>query len=342
MVWCNRLQMVRTIGDIAKLAGVSKATVSRALNDSPLISVETKERIHAIAREHAFERNELARRLTLRQSKVAGLVMFGESGQSYRPDLFMLEIMGGIASGLHEHGYELLAVQPRPDDENWARRYVDSGRADGFIVPSASCTPTRLRMLTDSGAPFVVWGRRSESGEFASVSGDNVAGGRLATERLVVTGRRRIAFVGGPEWAPEIKERRAGYEAALTAAGLEIDPALVVHTSWLRPEEHAEAAVTELLDAHPELDGVVANSDRFAIGALEALRTRGLDVPGRVGVVGYDDTAIAAYTNPPLTSVRQDGAVAGRLLARTLVDRLETGAVTHVSMPAELVVRESA
>ena len=334
--------MARTIADIAELAGVSKATVSRALNDSPLISAETKERIRSLAREHAFERNESARRLTLRQSKVAGLVMFGEPSHPYRPDLFMLEIMGGIASGLHERSYELLAVQPRSDDDNWPRRYVDSGRADGFIVLSASCTPSRLRMLVDSGVPFVVWGRRAERGEFSSVSGDNTAGGRLATEHLLTAGRRRIAFVGGPDWAPEIAERRSGYEAALEAAGVQIDPALVVHTTWLQPEEHARAAVSALLELDPELDGIVTNSDRFALGALEALRARHVDVPGRVSVVGYDDTAIAAYANPPLTTVRQDGAVAGRLLARTLVDRLQTGAVTHVSMPAELVVRESA
>jgi DNA-binding LacI/PurR family transcriptional regulator len=334
--------MALTLADIARLAGVSKATVSRALDDSPLISGETKDRIRTLAREHRFERNESARRLTLRQSKVAGLVMFGEPSHPYRPDLFMLEIMGGVASGLHEQGYELLAVQPRTDDENWARRYVDSGRADGFIVLSASCTPGRLRMLMDSGVPFVVWGRRAERGEFSSVSGDNEAGGRLAAERLVATGRRRIAFVGGPDWAPEIKERRAGYTAALEAAGISVDPSLVVHTPWTRPEDNARAAVGALLDAVPELDGIVANSDRFAIGALDALRERGIDVPGRAGVVGYDDTAIAAYTHPSLTTVRQDGVVAGRLLARTLVDRIQTGAVTHVSMPAELVVRESA
>lgn len=334
--------MARTIADIAELAGVSKATVSRALNDSPLISAETKARIRAIAREHSFERNESARRLTLRQSKVAGLVMFGEKQKQHRPDLFMLELMGGIASGLHERGYELLAVQPRSDEDDWARRYVDSGRADGFIVLSSSCTPTRLRMLVDSRAPFVVWGRRSEHGEFASVSGDNRAGGRLATERLLGRGKRRIAFVGGPEWAPEIAERRAGYEEALAAAGIDLDPSLVVHTPWTQPEDGARDAVSALLDADPAIDGIAANSDRFAIGALDALRARGIAVPDRVGVVGYDDTAVAAHTNPPLTTIRQDGDVAGRLLARTLVDRLETSAVTHVSIPAELVVRESA
>ena len=330
-----------TIADIAELAGVSKATVSRALSDSPLISVETKDRVQAIAREHGFERNESARRLTLGRSGVAGLVMFGEPGKSYRPDLFMLEIMGGVAGGLHEHGYELLAVQPREDDD-WPRRYVDSGRADGFIVLSASCTPSRLAILVSSGVPFVVWGRQAEHGEFSSVSGDSLAGGRIATEHLIASGRRHIALVGGPEWAPEISQRRAGYEAALEAAGIALDPRLIVHTPWIDAEAGSRGAVETLLELEPELDGVVANSDRFAIGALEALRARGRAVPGDVGVVGYDDIAIAEHTSPPLTTIRQDGALAGKLLARTLVDRIETGAVTHVSLAAELVVRGSA
>lgn len=331
-----------TLADIAELAGVSKATVSRALSDSPLISAETKARVRAIAREHGFERNESARRLTLGRSGVAGLVMYGEPGKPHRPDLFMLEIMGGIAEGLHDQGFELLVVQPRPAEDDWARRYVGSGRADGFIVLSASCTPERLRMLIESGVPFVVWGRRAEHGEFSSVSGDNHVGGRLATERLLATGRRRIALVGGPEWAPEVRERRAGYEAALAAAGIEPAAGLVVSTPWLDPEEHGRAATESLLDREPDLDGIVCASDRFAVGALDALRARGIPVPGHIGVVGYDDTALAAHTSPPLTTIRQDGALAGRLLARTLVERIESRTVAHVSMPAELVIRESA
>jgi DNA-binding LacI/PurR family transcriptional regulator len=331
----------QTISDIARLAGVSKSTVSRALNDSPLIGTETKERIRQIAREHRFAMNEPARRLSLRQSNVAGLVMFGKPGGEYTPDMFMLEIMGGISNGLHEHGYELLVIQPHEDDENWARSYVASGRADGFIVLSASCTPRRLKLLTESEAPFVVWGRQSPTGACSSVSGDNVTGGRRATEHLLATGKRRILFLGGPDWAPEIVERRLGYQTALAEAGIEIDPLLVSPLPWDQPEDDAAEVVRRLLDEGVELDGIAANSDRYAIGALEALRERGLRVPEDVGVVGYDDVAVARLASPPLTTIRQDGALAGRLLARTLVQQIQTGAITNVSMPAELVVRES-
>jgi DNA-binding LacI/PurR family transcriptional regulator len=242
---------------------------------------------------------------------------------------------------LHEQWYELLMVMPSEEDSDFARRYLASGRADGFIVLSPSCTPERLRQLVESGAPFVVWGRHAGGTQFSSVTGDNVGGGRVATEYLLETGRRRIAFVGGPEWAPEIQDRRCGYEQALAAAGVGIDDALIVHTPWADAERNAAAAVAQLLD-EGEIDAVVTNSDRYAIGAIDAVRSRRLSVPEDVAVVGYDDVAIAAFASPPLTTIRQDGALAGRLLARTLVQQLQTGAVTDVVMPAELVVRESA
>jgi DNA-binding LacI/PurR family transcriptional regulator len=331
----------QTISDIAHLAGVSKSTVSRALNDSPLIGEDTKGRIRAIAAEHHFELNEPARRLSRQQSNVAGLIMFGKTPGEYSPDLFMLELMGGITGGLHEQGYELLMVMPTDDDSDFARRYVASGRADGFIVLSPSCTPKRLQQLVESGAPFVVWGRHAGSAQYSSVTGDNVGGGRIATQYLLETGRRRIAFVGGPVWAPEIQERRAGYEQALAAAGVEVDEALIVHTPWMDAERNAADAVSRLLE-EGEIDAVVTNSDRYAIGAIDALRARGLSVPEQVAVVGYDDVAIAALASPPLTTIRQDGALAGRLLARALVQQMQTGAVTDVVMPAELVLRESA
>jgi DNA-binding LacI/PurR family transcriptional regulator len=141
---------------------------------------------------------------------------------------------------------------------------------------------------------------------------------------------------------PEVADRRAGYEGALGAAGIDVDPGLIVHVSWVEPEVGASDAVERLLEHAPDLDAVFAHSDLFALGAIEALRAHGKDIPGDVAVVGYDDIALAAHTNPPLTTIRQDGDLAGRLLARALVQQLQTGAVTNVTIPAELVVRESA
>jgi DNA-binding LacI/PurR family transcriptional regulator len=330
-----------TIADVARLAGVSKSTVSRALNDSPLIGAETKDRIRAIALEHDFSMNESARRLSRRQTNVVGLVMF-DWGVAKRQDIFMLEVMGGISTGLHEEGYELLIMQPRHDDRGWAKRYIETGQAEGFVLHHAQCTPGQLADLVESGVPFVVWGGRGERGEYSSVSGDSLTGGRIATEHLIAGGRRRIGMIGGPPASREVAERRGGYEEALRAAGLEVDPALVEHLPWTEQDAGAAEAVGRLLERAPDLDAIFAHSDRWALGAERELHRRGIDVPGTVAVVGYDDSAIAAYANPPLTTIRQDAELVGRLLARALVQQLQTGALTNVTIPAELVVRESA
>ncbi len=268
----------QTIADIARLAGVSKSTVSRALNDSPLIGVETKERIHAIAREQDFAMNESARRLSLRQTNVVALVMF-DWGVAKRQDIFMLEVMGGVSTGLHELGYELLILQPRHDDRGWAKRAIETGRADGFVMHHAQCTPRQLAELVEASVPFVVWGARPAQGEYSSVVGDSVNGGRIATEHLIEGGRRRIAMIGGPPMSPEVAERRAGYEAALTAAGLEVDPALIEHISWTDPETGATEAVERLLERAPDVDAIFAHSDRWALAAMRVLRERGRRCP---------------------------------------------------------------
>jgi len=174
------------------------------------------------------------------------------------------------------------------------------------------------------------------------VTGDSLTGGRLATEHLLAAGRRRIAMIGGPPGFPEVDERRAGYEAALAGAGLELDPDLVEHVPWTAGDAEVAQAVKRLLAATPDLDAIFAHSDRYALSALGALRTHGLDVPDDVAVVGYDDMAIAEHANPPLTTIRQDADLVGRLLARALVQRLQDGVVSAVTIPAELVVRESA
>jgi DNA-binding LacI/PurR family transcriptional regulator len=335
-------ERIHTIADIARLAGVSKSTVSRALNDSPLIGAETKERIHALAREHDFRMNVPARRLSLQQSHAVGLVTYGHGADAPVPDAFMLEIMGGISAGLRAGDYDLLVIHIAPNDTDWVSRYRESGRVDGFILLAAMCTRRHLATLADARAPFVMWGPPSIAPGHSTVSGDNHAGGRVATEHLLGTGRRRIAFLGGPAQEAEVADRYRGYAAALAAAGVELDDALVAHASWHRPEVSSARSIEELLGRAPDLDAVFANSDLLAIGAIDALRRHGRHVPDDVAVVGYDDIALSRYTDPPLTTVRQDGPLAGKLLAQSLIQQLETGVVTNVSIPAELVVRRSA
>jgi DNA-binding LacI/PurR family transcriptional regulator len=334
---------VHTIADIARLAGVSKSTVSRALNDSPLIGVETKERVRAIAKEHRFKMNAPARRLSLKQSHAIALANYAYEADTEIPDTFMLEVMSGISSALHATGYDLLVINIDPRDSGeWAQEYLESGRVDGFILPA--CSPHQIRSLVAQKAPFVIWGLPAGSYGYCTVSGDSFTGGKLATEHLLGTGRKRVAFLGGPAGSVEVQERLRGYEAALQLAGQAVDPTLVTHAEWVGPTMNAScaAAVELLLDRASDLDGIFANSDLLAIGAIDTLRELGKRVPEDVGVVGYDDVAIARHINPPLTTIRQNGPLAGKLLAETLIRHLETGALANVSIPAELVVRESA
>ncbi len=329
-----------TIADIAREAGVSKSTVSRALNDSPLISVETKDRVRALARERRFQMNDPARRLSLGQSHVVALVTYEYMADASLPDAFLLEIMSGLSAGLHANGYDLLVVQVSPKDTDWVDRYFASGRVDGFVLLGGSCTRGHISTLAARAAAFVVWGLGPGEHSHCSVSGDNFAGGKTATAHLLQSGRTRIAFIGGKEGELEVEERYRGYAAALGEARVEIDPHLVAYGDW--SPASARTAMAALLDADGGLDGVFVNSDLMAIAAMDLIRAGGRRVPEDIAVVGYDDISMAAHCDPPLTTIRQSGRLAGRLLAEALIQNLRSGAITRVSIPAELVVRRSA
>jgi DNA-binding LacI/PurR family transcriptional regulator len=332
---------VHTIADIARLAGVSKSTVSRALNDSPLIGDDTKQRIQSIAAEHHFQLNVPARRLSLKQSHTIAFVTYAYKTDFSVPDVFMLEIMSGISRALHAHGYDLLVVHVDPGDTAWPRQYLDTGRVDGFILLSATCTTETMTALRELNAPLAIWGNSPEEASgFCAVTGDSFAGGKAATEHLLETGRRRVAFIGGSPRMGEVKDRYRGYEAALREAGTAPDPALVAYGDY--SPVSAATEMRRLLEQTPGIDAVFVNSDVMAIAAMDAIRETGRTVPDDVAVVGYDDISIAQHSNPPLTTIRQNGPLAGKLLADGLIQYLQTGVVSVVSIPAELVVRDSA
>ena len=332
-------ELVKTIADIARLAGVSKSTVSRALNDSPLIGDETKERIRAIAREHAFQINVPARQLSLKQSRTIAFVTHAYHKEFSVADLFGLEIMGGISSGLHANGYDMLVIHVDPRDTQWAHQYLDTGRVDGFILMTSTRKQHHIKTLIEMGAPFIVWGIPQPNQSYPSVTGDNINGGKLATEHLIEAGRKRIAFLGGPAEELEVQQRYQGYESAHSKAGKSIDPALIAYGDFSNTS--GAEAMKKLLEQAPTLDAVFVNSDLMAIAAMDVIRANERSVPEDVAVVGYDDLSIAEHSNPPLTTIRQNIPIAGKLLAQNLIQYLQTGLVTNVTIPVELVVRKS-
>jgi DNA-binding LacI/PurR family transcriptional regulator len=332
------INKLKSIEDIARLAGVSKSTVSRALNDSPLVGAETRERILAIAKEHEFRPSAIARNLSMRTSRTIAFVThaycFDECCIS---DPFSLEIMGGIAIGLHALGYDMLVVHVDPDSTDWASSYLNSGKVDGFILMTSEYKKDHVERLREIGAPFIAWGLGA--GSYSTVCGDDQKGGRLAVERLVSTGHRRIGFLGGPRIEPEVKERYQGFSDAMQDAGL--DPkALVCYGDYT--ERSGEREMATMLAKDPNLDAVFANSDYMAISAMRIIKASGRRIPEDVAVIGYDDLAIAAYVSPALTTISQHVSMAGRILARDLIAYIEKGIITSTSMPVELVVRDSA
>ena len=333
-------ETVKTIADIARLAGVSKSTVSRALNDSPLIGEETKAKVRAIAREHKFQLNIPARQLSMKQSRTIAFVTHAYHKDFSVADLFGLEIMGGISHGLAELGYDLLVIHVDPHDSKWANQYFDTGRVDGFILMTSTRKPTHVKLLLELGAPFITWGIPQPSQKFCSVTGDNFNGGKLAGERLISLGRERIGFIGGPDYEIEVQQRLDGFKAALEESGKSMDPDLVEHGNFSNTS--GAEAMERLLEKAPDIDGVFVNSDLMAIAAMDTIREHGKSVPEDIAVVGYDDLSIAEHSNPPLTTIRQNIPLAGKLLAQNLIQYLQTGMVTNVSTPVELIVRKSA
>lgn len=331
---------IKNIEDIARLAKVSKSTVSRSLNDSPLVKKETKERIQAIAREHNFRLNAPARNLSMSQSHTIAFVTHAYHKSFSMEDLFSMEIMGGITKGLHTLGYELLVVHVDPRDSRWAHQYLDSGRVDGFILMTSSRKRWHIKTLVEMDAPFIVWGVPVKNHQYCSVTGDNVAGGRLATEYLIGIDRQRIAFLGGHANEMEVQHRLKGYKTALQAAGQRVNPALLAYGDYSHTS--GSTAMEQLLEQSPDLDAVFVNSDLMAVAAINVIQNSGRKVPDDVAVVGYDDLSIASYNSLPLTTIRQNIPFAGKMLAESLVQYIKTGVVTNVTIPVELVVRKSA
>lgn len=334
----GRVQMA----DIARLAGVSVATVSRALSDSPLINAETRERIHTLAQSLNYSINVGAQNLRLKQNRtVAVIVPYDPQTRQHLSDPFFLSLIGSLADALTERGHDMLLTRIDADRLDLAAQVYRTGRAMGIVLIGQWHHHDQLNALADSGLPFVVWGAKLPRQRYATVGGDNVAGGRLATAHLLAQGARRVAFFGDTD-LPEIGQRCQGWRAAHAAAGLVPDEALCRPVPFVG--EAIQQAVEDLVRAGPAFDAIFAASDLMAMTVTSTLRRLGRAVPEDVLLAGYDDIALAAHFHPPLTTVRQPIEQAGVLLVESLLAQLAQPAGHKVGpklLPTELVVRQS-
>jgi DNA-binding LacI/PurR family transcriptional regulator len=332
----RRLQMT----DIARLAGVSTTTVSRALNASPLVNEATRMRVAELARSLNYTVNAGAKELRLGHSNtVAVVVPYAANMRQAMSDPFFLGMLGSIADALTERGHDMLVSRIDADNLQMAATPYDSGRAMGIILIGQWRRHDHLNALAARGVPFVVWGAQLPDQHYCTVGCDNIAGGRLATERLLSLGRRRIAFFGDVG-LPEVAHRYEGYRQAHERAGLAVRPALAWPASFLA--DSARAAIAALRARGADFDAVFACSDLIAMSAVSTLRGLGLRIPEDVAVVGYDDVELAAYFHPPITTVRQPIEQGGRALVAALMGFLEKTPPPSRLLPTELVVRGSA
>lgn len=328
--------------EIARLAQVSQATVSRALRDSPLVKEETRVRVQQIARQLHYRTDRSAARLRTGRSHTLALLLFEESPNDAQINPFFLSMLGHITRASAARNLDLL-VSFQQLSEDWHTDYEMSNRADGMILLGYGDYLTampRLRRLAESGTNFVIWGPMIEGMPGHYLCCDNVSGAMQATQHLLDLGRRSIAFVGSStdHW-PEFKLRYAGYAQALRQAGIEPDSRLQVEA-----ESNAEAgyqAGRQLLESGIQPDAVFAASDLIAIGLIGAFRDRGRSVPEDVSVVGFDDIAMAAHFNPPLTTVQQDTQQAGALLVDNVIRLIEGESVESKLIAPRLIVRSS-
>jgi DNA-binding LacI/PurR family transcriptional regulator len=331
-----------TSREIAELARVSQATVSRALRNSPLVSPETRARVQSIAEQLHYRTDRSAAGLRTRRSHTLALLLFEEPAEGSQINPFFLTMLGHITNAAARRGHDVL-VSFQQLSRDWYTDYQLSNRADGIILLGYGDyhdSGPRLDRLAASGAQFVIWGPLIEGMTGHCVSSDNASGAEQAVRHLIALGHRRIAYLGSTtdHW-PEFKLRHEGYVRALREAGIEPDPALVAEAQ--SSEAEGRAAAARLLESGAQFDAVFAASDLIAIGAIGELRDRGLGVPENVAIVGFDDIATAAHFNPPLTTVQQDTQRAAQLLVDNLLRMIGGEPVEPALIEPRLVVRRS-
>jgi len=290
-----------TITEVAKRAGVSKATVSRVLSGNGYVSQDTREKVYAAIAETGFRPNLLARNLATRSSQTIGLVI---TNTLYSGSYFT-EMMQHSARMLEQQGRQLLLVDGKHSaaEERAAIEFLLDLRCDGVIIyPRFLSIEEMDSIIAQHRHPILVINRRLRQHTSYCIFADQHVTSAAAVEQLILLGHREIAFITGSLDSPTGRERLAGYQTALAKHGIAFDSARVVEGRW--QAEQGVMAIEQLLTQHVRFSAVVASNDEMAIGALRALAVRGIAVPQQVAVVGFDDIPLAPYTLPALSSVK--------------------------------------
>jgi len=331
---------LKTIYDIAKATGFSPTTVSKVFNNYRDVSAKTRQIILAAAQEMAYTPNSHARTLTTKRSWTLGILFIEPTGFGLKHPFF-----GGVIEGFKEaavsKGYDLMFISK--DIGGKRNSYLQHCRmraVEGVVVIQSDGSDPNLVQLLGSAIPCVLLD--AEFAKAGTVSSDNEDGGRQAVHYLQKLGHRKIAHIAGGADTFAGSPRKRGYERALAEGKLALNPDYVIHASNDYSVDSGYKAMTRLLELEDRPTAVFAAGDNLAIGAMQAIREKGLTVPDDISVVGFDDIETARYLTPALTTVHQDMVQLGHQAADMVIAAIETHKPLHtVQVPVKLAVRQS-
>ena len=314
-----------TINDVARIAGVSKKTVSSVINRSPLLNDDTRRRVEDVIGELGYIPNPQARALALRRNFLIGLVHDNPNAQ------MVMNVQQGILEALHGTEFELVV---RPVDRGSAtmlvdlRHFLERQRLFGLVLlPPISENDTIAKLCAEIGCRYVRMGSAPLDDNDHMVASNDCEAVRAATEYLIEQGHRRIGLIAGPHGFRSARERRLGFEEALSKAGIALPRSMIADGNYTF--ESGLTAAERLLDLMPRPTAIFARNDEMAAGVMHAARQRGLDIPKDLSIVGFDDTPVAAHVWPPLTTVRWPIASMARSAALKLTAGLDGGQIVE-------------
>jgi LacI family transcriptional regulator len=324
---------------VARLAGVSRSTVSRVINNHPNVDGETRARVLRVAEELNYHPNVAARGLAAGRTHILGLVIPMGVSTLFTDPYFPLLIQG-ISATCNAYDHSVMLWLAEPEFERLTiRQVLQGGLIDGVILASALMDDPMLEALRKRGLPFVMVGRHPMDQQVSYIDVDNKNAAREIVAYLLRLGYGRVATISGPNNMIAGSDRLQGYRMALRERGIAPNNDLIVEGDFT--EESGYTGMQRLLPFEP--DAVFVASDAMALGTLRALREAGKRVPDDIAVVGFDDMPFAARTDPPLTTIRQPIQQAGAMAAETLIDliREPDSQPRHIVLPTELIIRTS-
>jgi DNA-binding LacI/PurR family transcriptional regulator len=325
--------------DIGRMAGVSRATVSRVVNGEQNVRPEVRERVEDVIRRTGYTPNAAARSLVSKRTGVIGLVIPSRVHSLFE-DPYFAQLIQGVTLASNRAGttLSLFLFQSEAEERELSPRVIESGFLDGIIITATRMGDPLVARLMSRGLPLVMVGR-PDTDDVSYVDVDNRGGAIEAAHHLVESGRSRIGLIGAPTNTTTGRDRLDGFLAGLADRGRSFDTELRIDGDFSEPSGYE--AMQALLDRG--VDGVFAASDSMAMGALRAIRQRGLDVPGDVAVVGFDGFSASQNSVPPLTTIRQPVAETATRAVEVLIELIsgESTAPTSIVLPVELVVRST-